>query len=243
MPHDLGDTVPLGVTITVADVPTAAASVTLTITDPAGATVSGVTPSNPSVGRYEFDFIPVAAGMYRVRWTSTGPATAFDDVVDVRPATAAAVVSLADAKAHLNKELGRTVDDDELRAMMPAAVRRVDRHLWSPTERAAGATLAVATEILPEQRLAVLTVLVDFWRTQRNRSYGGGATYGGTGASGAAIEADSGPAGAAPLKVRLTDLLGPAADDEDAERAQPRGSFPLAQPWPDPVCVTPHRWW
>jgi hypothetical protein len=239
MPYDLGDTVPLAVTIVdAAGAPTTPATVTLTISGPAGV-VPDTIPTPVSTGRYEFDFVPTAPGLYRVWWVSTAPAAAFDDVVDVRPTTGW-VVSLADAKLHLNKELGRSVDDEELRGMLPAAVRRVDRHLFTPAQRAAGETLADAVEVLPEQRLAVLTVLTEFWRTQRTRSYGGAGygSGGAAGASGTAIEADSGPAGAAPLTVRLTDLLGPAAADETDARGAPQGSFPEAQPWPDPAC----RW-
>lgn len=237
MPFDVGDTVPLAVTITdAAGAPTVPTSVALTITGPAGA-VGSTTPSNPSTGRYEFDFVPLAPGLYRVRWSSTGPATAYDDVVDVQPATGSSVVSLADAKQHLNKALQGTVDDEELRPMLAAAVRRVDRHLWTREQRDAGATLNVATHLEPEQRLAVLAVLAEYWRTQRAR---GGGRGGGGGTTAAAIAEDSGPGGMASLKSRLTDLLGPPAPEDNAAAVTagaPRGCFPAAEPWPDPALV------
>lgn len=231
MAYDLGDTAPLSVDIVDGSgAPTNATSVTLTITLRGGAVVPGTSPSNPSTGRYQYDFVPAAAGLYDVLWQSTGPATTFDDVVDVR-AAAGRVISLGDARDYLNKIGAATLDEDELRTMMAAAVERVDRHLYSQAERDGGRTLATESTITQSQVLAVKMVLAEFWRTQRTRL--GGRSMGG-GGSGVAIELDSGPAGAAPLTVRLTDLLGDPADGGDGVPA-PVGSFPTACGWPDPA--------
>lgn len=233
MAVDLGDTVPLGVLVTDgAGAPVNAASMTLTITLRGGAAVPGVTWSNPSTGRYVADFVPDAVGLYDVVWRSTGPAAAFDDVVDVR-ATARRVISLADARDFLNKSVGGQVDEDELRTMMAAAVERVDRHLFSRDERAAGRTLATEPLVTQSQVLAVKVVLAEFWRTQRTR-LGGRATGIGGATTAATSEADSGPAGVASLTARLTDLLGVPAAGGDTVPA-PAGSFPAADPWPDPA--------
>lgn len=133
------------------------------------------------------------------------------------------VLPLPAAKEYLNIPAASTVNDTELAGFVPAAVERVERHL--------GRTLVSAATSTASEVLAVKVVLGEYWRTQRVRAKGGGA-YGGGGASGAAIEADSGPAGAAPLRVRLTELLG----DEVSEPGEgPRGSFPAPSRWPDPA--------
>lgn len=232
MAYDSGDTVPLAVTITdAAGTPMNASSVTLTITRRGATTPEpGTTPGNPTAGRYSFDFVPPVAGLYDVVWRSTGPAAAFDDVVDVRAASGG-VISLADARAYLNKLGGGAADEDELRTMLAAAVERVDRHLYSAADRAAGRTLNVEPVITESQVLAVKMVLAEFWRTQRAR-LGGRPT--GMGTAAGAMDSDSGPAGVAPLTVRLTDLLGLPSGGGDAVPA-PVGSFPVAQPWPDPA--------
>lgn len=130
------------------------------------------------------------------------------------------VLPLAAAKRYLNIPLSSTVNDDELEEeFIPPAVERVGRHL--------GRSLIDADEVTPSELLACKVVLGEYWRTQRFRR-GGGAG----GPSGAAIEADTGPAGAAPITNRLTELLGPPADREETK---PTGSFPPATAWPDPA--------
>lgn len=140
------------------------------------------------------------------------------------------VLPLAAAKEHINfrapQDQGQ--NDAEILEMIPAAAERVERHLGRPPS--AGSF---------SERLAVKVVFAEYWRTQRGSSTTRGSRGGG-GASGAAIEADSGPAGAAPLTSRLTELLGdPVQEAGDA----PRGSFPEPQRWPDPAWVGLVSWW
>jgi len=146
-------------------------------------------------------------------------AAAFADIIDVRPVAGLGVLSLADAKEHLNKI--SPVSDEELRLMLPAAVERVERHT--------GRALSGATQVTASEVLAVKLVLAEYWRTQRAKV---GRGVSGGGASGVAIESDSGLGGMAAIKTRLTDLLGPPAAEAGAA---PVGSFPAAQPWPDPA--------
>ncbi len=141
------------------------------------------------------------------------------------------VLPLAAAKEHINfrppQDQGQ--NDAEILEMIPAAVERVERHL--------GRTLSDAVTASFSERLAVKVVFATYWQTQRGTTTRGSR---GGGASGTAIEADSGPAGAAPLTSRLTELLGDAAQEAgDA----PRGSFPEPEPWPDPVRVGTTAWW
>jgi uncharacterized phiE125 gp8 family phage protein len=125
--YDLGDTVPLGVDVVDEDgAPTTPGAVTLTITLPDDTTATP-TPSVPSVGRYEVDYVPAQVGRYVAVWTSTSPSTSFEDVFDVDERPAPALCSLADLKRHLNKL--DTDDDDELRGHLAAATAAVERHL------------------------------------------------------------------------------------------------------------------
>lgn len=118
MAYDLGDLVPLTVTIRDADGdPTNATTVTLTITLPDSTIVTpSVTNPPATTGIYLYDYPTVQAGRHTVRWTSTGPQAAYAAVVDVRPATPAYIVSLADVKQQLNMESDE--DDEELRAYL-----------------------------------------------------------------------------------------------------------------------------
>jgi hypothetical protein len=113
---DLGDTVPLGVDIkNAAGALTNASTIALTITLPDG-TSSAPTPTNPSTGRYEYDYTTAQAGRHLVRWVATTPYAAYTDVFDVRSAAGIGIVSLADAKNHLN--ITTTTHDEELRGFV-----------------------------------------------------------------------------------------------------------------------------
>ncbi|MDN5853516.1 MAG: phage gp6-like head-tail connector protein, partial [Actinomycetia bacterium] len=169
------------------------------------------------------------AGLYRARWVSTGPAAAFDDVIDVRP-SGGGVISLAHAKQHLNKSHTQQIDDEELRPIIAAAAERVDRHLWTRAQRDAGSTLTTATQVSASQRLAVLTVLDTYWATQRSRT-----NRPPTAGASPTVELDAGPAGAASLTARLTELLGPPAEGAGSVAVAPTGSYPSVLPWPDPI--------
>jgi uncharacterized phiE125 gp8 family phage protein len=124
---DLGDTVPLSVDVLDSDGAAAVAgSVALSVELPDGTTVTP-TITNPTVGRYEVDYVPTVAGRYAVRWTSTVPATAHTDVFDVRPAAPRYMISLAQAKAHLN--ITSTSHDEELRGHIEAATAAIELYL------------------------------------------------------------------------------------------------------------------
>ncbi|PZG53130.1 hypothetical protein C1I98_06120 [Spongiactinospora gelatinilytica] len=125
MSYDLGDVVPLRVTITDADGnPANASAVTLTITLPDG-TVTTVGPVAPTeTGVYDHDYPTVQAGLHVVHWAATGAnGSAYDDVFDVQPA-AVTFVSLSDAREHL-KKTGLADDDAKLRRFVSAACRMI----------------------------------------------------------------------------------------------------------------------
>lgn len=113
MAFDLGDTVPLSVDVLdAAGAPVNAASVVLTLSLPDGTTATPAF-TNPSTGRYTVNYVPAMSGRYAVRWTSTTPSTAYADTFDVRPANPGYVISLVDAKEHLN--ITTSLYDEELR--------------------------------------------------------------------------------------------------------------------------------
>lgn len=136
MPFDLGDTVRL-----VADSTdpggtlTNATSAALTITLPDG-TTSSPTVTNPpaQTGKYSADYVTGQPGRYVVRWVFTDPASAYEDVFDVRSADPQFLFSLADAKKHLNILASSTSDDDEIRDWN-AATTMVVEHFVGPVAK------------------------------------------------------------------------------------------------------------
>lgn len=128
MAYDLGDPVPLSFEVlSAAGVRTNATAVTLTITLPDGTTASpSVTNPPATTGLYRHDYAPTQSGRHLVRWVATGPAAAYTDAFDVRPAAPALIVSLADVKRQLNKSSDDTVDDDELREYVEATTAIVE---------------------------------------------------------------------------------------------------------------------
>lgn len=133
---DLGDTVPLGIDIkNAAGNLVNASTINLAITLPDGTTAAGTTPSNPSTGRYEYDYVTTQAGRHLVRWTSTTPTTAYTDAFDVRSAAGIAIVSLADVKKHLNIPAATTDHDDELRGFADTATDVIEHITGSVIRR------------------------------------------------------------------------------------------------------------
>jgi hypothetical protein len=127
MSFDLADTVPLTVEIRdAAGVLVNASSVVCTITLP-DTTTTTPTVSNPSTGRYTVDYVTVQPGRHAVRWVSTGPASAFTDQFDVRPAAPGYIISLADAKAKLRISATNTAQDEQVRTYVEAATLICER--------------------------------------------------------------------------------------------------------------------
>jgi hypothetical protein len=126
---DLGDPLPIE-TIEVTDAAGAlanAGAMTLAVTLPDGSTASpGFT--NPSTGRYVPNaYVTVQAGRHVARWVGSGlNASTYTEAFDVRPADTGAIISLADAKKHLNKSGSVVTDDEELRGMIDAATDIVE---------------------------------------------------------------------------------------------------------------------
>ncbi|WP_426568093.1 hypothetical protein [Streptomyces canus] len=134
--YDLGDVVPLGVTVTDSGgtlVNAGSMALTITRPDQTTVTVSPVTPA--STGTYSYDYTPAQAGRHIVRWVATGAhANAYADVFDVRTADPAFLFSLTDAKKHLNIAADDTSADDEIRDWN-AATTMVVEHFVGPCAR------------------------------------------------------------------------------------------------------------
>lgn len=129
MAYDLGDIVPLTVTVKDANgAATNATTVTLSITLPDGTIVTPTVTNPPATtGVYLYDYAPAQAGRHIARWTSIGPQAAYVDAFDVRVATPLYIVSLADIKQQLN--ITSTDDDEELRVYIEATTDLIEDHL------------------------------------------------------------------------------------------------------------------
>jgi hypothetical protein len=130
MTYDLGDVVPLGITITDSTGANANASaVTCTITLPDGTTSTGSV-TNPTTGLYNCDFSPSQTGRYAVRWLATGTnAAAYTDEFTVRDYADLGLVGLDEVKSHLNIPTTDTTLDEELRRFIDAATDLAEQYL------------------------------------------------------------------------------------------------------------------
>src|SRR5438093_8426420 len=114
MPYDIADSVPLAWDVKdAAGVLTNASTVVLTITKPDGTPDTPTVPAPSVTGQYRVTYVPTVEGRYAWRAVTTSPNTAYQDVFVVRGSNSPALLSLADAKAHLN--ITTTTNDDELR--------------------------------------------------------------------------------------------------------------------------------
>jgi hypothetical protein len=127
MSYQLGDVVPLSVTVRDADGSAAnAGQVDLTVTLPDGTTdvTSGISPT--STGVYDHDYATTQAGRHGVRWVATGAnASAYTDAFLVEPADDRDFISLAETKRHLRKDATKTSDDAELAEFIAAACAKI----------------------------------------------------------------------------------------------------------------------
>lgn len=127
---EIGDVVPFAVEIRDPDgVLSNASTITLSVIEPDG-TVQSVFVANPPavVGRYTADFTPTQLGRHQFHWVSAGPQAAYEDIFDIRAPSGRSILSLIDAKKHLNIPLTDSNEDDELMQMMEAATYAIERH-------------------------------------------------------------------------------------------------------------------
>lgn len=111
------------------------ASATLTVTLPDGSTVTPDVPNPAVTGKVVVDYPTTAAGRHVWRLVTSGPVTASADIFEVLPADAGQIVSLRDAKEHLNIPLDRTEDDRELLGFLVAVTAVVENHVGAVLRR------------------------------------------------------------------------------------------------------------
>jgi FtsP/CotA-like multicopper oxidase with cupredoxin domain len=159
--YDLGDTVPLSITVRDATGANAnATTITLTITLPDGTTTSPAVTNPPaSTGQYVYNYPTVQAGRH-VWWASTtGPATAYGpDVFDVRDRATAPLFGLADAKDHLNIAAAITTYDDELRGFVHAVTSIVEKIVGPVSRRAVVETHSGGSRVIILRRTPIISV-------------------------------------------------------------------------------------
>ena len=125
MPYDLGDQVPLAVTVKDATGALAdAGAMGIVVTAPDGSTSSPVI-AHPSTGNYTATYVPTQLGQHRVTWTATGAnASAFADAFSIDGA--AGIVSLQAVRAHLG--IVQTGTDERLRDHLLLASEMVESY-------------------------------------------------------------------------------------------------------------------
>ena len=137
MTFDVGDSVPIAVNVkdsTGALVN--ATGVTLTITLPDGTTATPTVTNPPAVtGQYTYTYVPTVIGRHEWRFVTTTPNTAYQDVFEVRDTASPSLISLADAKAHLNIPATTTSQDDELREFIEAVTAVVEQYVGPIVKR------------------------------------------------------------------------------------------------------------
>lgn len=158
MPYDIADSVPLAWDVRdAAGAPADAATVTLTITLPDGTTVIPPVTNPPSVtGQYRVTYVPAVEGLYTWRAVTATPNTAYQDVFEVRPAGSPALLSLADAKAHL--KIASTSSDDELRQYLEAATEIVESYIGPVVRRTYTTRVQGGREVIILPHTHVLSV-------------------------------------------------------------------------------------
>ena len=121
MTYDLGDVVPLGITITDSTGANANASaVTCTVYLPDGTSAS-VSVTNPSTGLYNADYVPSQVGRHAVKWIATGTnASAYSDVFEVRDINDIGIVGYDEALEFLNIPAA-SANENEIRRFIDAS--------------------------------------------------------------------------------------------------------------------------
>src|ERR1044071_6685616 len=121
MAWDLGDVIPLSITITNASgILENATSVTLSIDQPDGTALSVGIITPASTGIYNYDYVPAQYGRHNVRWLATGTnAGAFTDSFYVEPSNDASFISLEEFKQHV--VMVGNANDEKLRGFITAA--------------------------------------------------------------------------------------------------------------------------
>jgi hypothetical protein len=141
MSYDFGDTVVLGIEVRdAAGALTNATTNVLTITRPDGTTTVPST-ANPGTGQYTATYVPTQSGHHAWAWPTTSPATSETGAFDVLDPLPPMLVSLADAKRHLNIPATETGNDAELREFIEAVTRPIEAKVGPIVRRTVTTTI------------------------------------------------------------------------------------------------------
>lgn len=129
MPYDVSDSVPIAWDVRdAAGALVNASTAVLTVMKPDGTTELPPVTNPPSVtGQYRNTYVPAAEGRYAWRAVTTSPNTSYQGVFVVRGTVSPALLSLEDAKAHLN--ILSTSTDDELREFIEGITPVVEKYV------------------------------------------------------------------------------------------------------------------
>ncbi len=121
---------------------TAASSVTATLTLPDG-TSATPTITNPSTGKYAYNYTPAQAGHYGERITGVvgGLTVVYTDSFNVQESAPPLILSLDEARDFLNFLTTETVNDEELRGFIEAATPIIERVTGPVVRRTVTATI------------------------------------------------------------------------------------------------------
>ena len=160
MPFDVGDSVPIPVDVKdAAGVLVNASTAVLTVYLPDGTAATPTVPAPGTAGQYRVTYVPTQVGLHAWRFVTTTPNTAYADVFQVRETVSPALLSLADAKSHLN--ITTTTNDDELREYIEAATKIVESYVGpivrrTYTRRACGWRCEIP---LPHTQITAITAV------------------------------------------------------------------------------------
>lgn len=131
--------------------PASPATVTVTIGLPDGTTAG---PFSAISGSYTYT--TTQPGRHTVLWVATGPSDAYSDTFDVAASDGGAIISLADAKAHLRMSSAST-NDEELRLFITAATALVE-HEVGPVVQGSHTEIVDAAETIVLDKAPVLSI-------------------------------------------------------------------------------------
>jgi hypothetical protein len=126
--YDVGDRVNVDTVVVNATTGTPTnATMTIVVVKPDNSVVTPApTINNPSTGAYNADIDTTLPGNYRVTWAAAGAVVGKDEYQFYVQPPGFRLVSVLDAKTHINKSMTYSGDDNELRTFIDAAGELVD---------------------------------------------------------------------------------------------------------------------
>lgn len=120
--YEVGDSIPLTWRVINTQQTLVDATVSLIVTPPGG-DPTGVDVEHVSVGSYASLYTPTVAGRHTLRWWATDTyESSYSDILNVVPQSApVALISLAEAKEHMQMDVDDHSEDDELLGFIASA--------------------------------------------------------------------------------------------------------------------------